>query len=102
MKHVDMEALAEAHAVDKPYKPKVYAFDPPVHSSKNNSIEEKGAEAYHTAMGDHAPDSHTGRIGTGAYYKALGMRSTDVDRRTRANNQTGKDYLEVRASYGRK
>lgn len=81
---------------------KVYAFNVPSHVSKDDSLETKSAAAYHTAMGDHAPDSHTGRIGVGTYYKALGMRSSDVDRRTRANNQTGKDYLEVRAAYGKK
>lgn len=80
-------------------KPKVYAFNPPTHANKTGSIEEKGQESYHKSMGDYAPDSHTGRIGLGTYYGKLGMRKMDVDRRTRAQNLTGKDYLEVHAAY---
>lgn len=63
-----------------PYgKGPVYAFNPPTDS-------------------DRAP-SHTGRIGLGSYYDKLGMRRSDVDRRTRALKMTGKDYLDVHASY---
>jgi hypothetical protein len=82
-----------------PTKHKVYAFNPPTHVNRTGSIEEKGQEAYHKSMGDYAPDSHTGRIGLGTYYNKLGMRKMDVDRRTRAQNLTGKDYLEVHAAY---
>lgn len=79
---------------------KVYAFNVPSHANHSDSIESKGQEAYHRALGDYAPDSHTGRIGMGVYYAGLGMRKTDVDRRARAQNLTGKDYLEVHAAYG--
>jgi hypothetical protein len=61
--------------------PKVYSFNPPTNS-------------------DRAP-SHTGRIGLGTYYDKLGMRKSDVDRRTRALSMTGKDYLDVHAAYNR-
>ena len=78
---------------------KVYAFNPPSHVNRTGSIEEKGQEAYRQSLGDYAKDSHTGRIGVGTYYAGLGMRRNDVDRRTRAQNLTGKDYLDVHAAY---
>ncbi len=58
---------------------KVYAFNPPT-------------------AGTHQDSSITNR-GLGDYYGRLGMRRTDVDKRTRMMQKTGRDYLDVTQSY---
>lgn len=93
------DRMQELRSRPAPKPQKVYAFNPPTHQPKHDSLADYGMSKFHEARGDYKPLTHTGAIGLGSYYASLGMRDSDVDKRMQKQNITGKGYLLTKASY---
>lgn len=81
---------------------KVFAFDPPTgaHKSDDGPVTRAGVDEYRRHFGtQHTPSGPISSVGHGVYMANLGMRRSDVDKRTRMHGDTGRDYLNTVAAF---